>query len=402
MGWKRVEFAEKSGVQRSYLSAVESGKKALSLNAALSISKSFKVSLDWLFGLVAQVDQLDAELGGGAREDYVLIPRLDIEVAAGAGAHADPNEGENGDAIGAYAFSRAWLRRRDLSPQHLSVLAVRGDSMEPKLADGDLVLVDDRQTAPTDGWTYVFDYDQHLYVKALQMAPDNKINLISANPDYPPIQVDLIKDADAITIKGKRGFMLTIDWDFIASLEGTECEAYVPDAGQSGVTIGTGFDLGAHDAGDLHRICSLNTALPGDMEDRLSRYLGLKGQAAKDCLAAAPLTLTMDEVTALDIAVKSDKAQLIARTLDQNKKDGCPNFEDLPAAAQTIVASVGFQYGQNIHRRCPTFFRLAGGQDWPGVIAELRDFGDSYPTRRRKEAAYLAERLNGPHMEEQT
>lgn len=37
----------------------------------------------------------------------------------------------------------------------LHIVRVKGDSMEPKLIDGDLILVDRAQAMPSDGRTYV-------------------------------------------------------------------------------------------------------------------------------------------------------------------------------------------------------------------------------------------------------
>ena len=62
-------------------------------------------------------------------------------------------------------------------------------------------------------------------------------------------------------------------------------------------------------------------------------------------------------------------------------------FGQLTDAQKTVITSVLFQYGSP--RRTPNFWRKVTNQDWAGAEAELRNFGDKYPTRRNKEADLL-------------
>jgi type VI secretion system secreted protein VgrG len=66
--------------------------------------------------------------------------------------------------------------------------------------------------------------------------------------------------------------MSKVNWNFIRELEGFETTGYVPDAGasSSGVTIGTGFDLGARQESDLD-------GLDDDLKEALKPFLGFKG-----------------------------------------------------------------------------------------------------------------------------
>jgi len=69
----------------------------------------------------------------------------------------------------------------------------------------------------------------------------------------------------------------------------------------------------------------------------------------------------------------------------ENKK----KFIDFPPQAQTVIASVSFQYGVGLNIRAPKFWKAITSQDWPETIKLLKYFGDAYPTRRKKEAALL-------------
>jgi phage repressor protein C with HTH and peptisase S24 domain len=118
------------------------------------------------------------------REGWVDVPRLSLGASAGAGAHS---EGE--EAIGAFRFSGRWLRDQGFAPAKISAIAVRGDSMEPTLRDGDEILVDRGQCAIRDG-IHVVRLDDMLLVKRLETGAPGRIALLSDNHAYRPIEVD--------------------------------------------------------------------------------------------------------------------------------------------------------------------------------------------------------------------
>ncbi|MET1756758.1 S24 family peptidase [Novosphingobium sp. RD2P27] len=122
---------------------------------------------------------------------WVEIPRLPLQASAGPGADVS---GE--DAIGSFRFSQRWLRDQGLQPHWLSAIAVRGDSMEPTLRDGDEILVDRNRRSLRDG-IHVVRLDGALLVKRLDTSRPDRIALLSDNTAYPPIecapdQLDLI------------------------------------------------------------------------------------------------------------------------------------------------------------------------------------------------------------------
>lgn len=174
-----------------------------------------------------------------------------------------------------------------------------------------------------------------------------------------------------------------IDYDFIGDLEGSTNTGYVPDpeTSNSGVTVAVGFDLGARSEQDLNDL-----GLSSDLVDKLKPYLGLKKQAAVDALAASPLTITDDEADEIEEAVRESETDRIVNAY--NASTSTVDFEDLPSEAQTVIASVGYQYG-DLATRTPNFWTQATSQDWQGMYDNLLDFGDDYPTRRGKEADLL-------------
>lgn len=127
-------------------------------------------------------------LGGPNRQtgpvvDLVHVPMLSVEASAGHGALAEM-EAKSAQ----FGFDPNWLRKLTATKSSgLSIIGVRGDSMEPTLSDGDDVLVDlgDNQSRLRDG-IYVLRMDDSLNVKRIAIEPQGrKISVVSDNPAYP-------------------------------------------------------------------------------------------------------------------------------------------------------------------------------------------------------------------------
>jgi len=177
---------------------------------------------------------------------------------------------------------------------------------------------------------------------------------------------------------------MPVNWLFIGEQEGAGiCDGYVPVANtsESGVTIATGVDLGQMSAAGLSAL-----AISEELKDKLRPYCGLRKASAVECLAARPLRITRDECTELDRAIQAGHLAEIAAAY--NAAHPAKPFEQLPERAQTVIASVAFQYG-SLRVRCPRFWSASVRQNWRDVIGELENFGDAYGPRRRREAEYL-------------
>ena len=169
----------------------------------------------------------------------------------------------------------------------------------------------------------------------------------------------------------------------ISNYEGNELKGYVPDAkgSKSGVTIGSGLDLGDRNINDLK-------GLPQEIIDKLEPFLGLKGNNA--VAVAKKLNITKEEAKIINTFAHK---QSLTKLKKKWNKDSKIKFNKLNKEQATVLASVAFQYG-DLKTKTPTFYRLALAGDWQGVYDELIDFKDNYPTRRKKEAAYLKKYLD--------
>jgi phage repressor protein C with HTH and peptisase S24 domain len=133
----------------------------------------------------------------GQDEDLVMIPMLDVSAGAGVGAVMSEASEYKVDGL---CFSRAWIAKRNLNPDQLRVIDVRGKSMEGILADGDRVLVNLQDTKPRSGFVYVIRQGDELLVKYCQLLPGGMLRLSSENPQFQPYDIDLERTDDVAII----------------------------------------------------------------------------------------------------------------------------------------------------------------------------------------------------------
>lgn len=80
-----------------------------------------------------------------------------------------------------HAFRREWLRKRGLKPERCRVMEVHGESMDPYLADGDVVLVNLDDQRIQDGEVYAIAVDHEAKIKRLFKLTGGRIEVRSDN-----------------------------------------------------------------------------------------------------------------------------------------------------------------------------------------------------------------------------
>ena len=98
-------------------------------------------------------------------------------------------------------FKTAWLKiGLGISPQGAVLISVKGDSMEPTLSNGDLVLIDTTTSKIEDNAIYVINYDDALLVKRIQRKYDRSVIIMSDNKSYgdEAVQGDLVNQLQVI------------------------------------------------------------------------------------------------------------------------------------------------------------------------------------------------------------
>lgn len=118
----------------------------------------------------------DTELN---EKDYVLVPYLDAQ------APEQLKLIREGQARCHLAFSKYWIEVvMSLSPVQILITSVIGDSMEPTLKEGDILLVDRRKKEIKEDAIYVISIKDLIMPKRVQRMFNGVICVKSDNPAY--------------------------------------------------------------------------------------------------------------------------------------------------------------------------------------------------------------------------
>lgn len=184
----RKSAAEQAGISVDQLAAYVQGRNAPAFPVIARLARGRGVRLDWLATGEGEMFAGGAPRGGNPDQvaDYEYIPLYDVRAAAGGGAIA-----EEGPVIDDLAFKAQWVRSElHASPRDLYLIYVDGESMEPTLRPGDVILVNHQDTGPSRDGIYVLRMDDALLVKRLQRLPGGKIRASSDNAAYQPFELD--------------------------------------------------------------------------------------------------------------------------------------------------------------------------------------------------------------------
>lgn len=129
--------------------------------------------LEWLTDMGFTVSPPDEKLEG-----FSLVKK--VNAVAGAGESWETSK----KCIGQYAFRSDFLKAKHIHPEKCILMDVSGDSMEPTIGDGDMILVDESSTdmkGIKDGHIYLVSLGDVLMVKRLariaggwKLCSDNK------------------------------------------------------------------------------------------------------------------------------------------------------------------------------------------------------------------------------------
>ena len=115
----------------------------------------------------------------GEDDGFVQIPMVKLQLSAGLTGYQTEPERRDGGTLG---MRRTWIERNQYNPMHLIAIYVKGESMEPSLYAGDIVVINTLDTKLVDGAVYAFNYEGEAVVKRLARDAGHWW-LTSDNPD---------------------------------------------------------------------------------------------------------------------------------------------------------------------------------------------------------------------------
>ena len=188
-GLSQVDFAASLAITQGFLSAVETGKNQPTAELLTRLANIYQADINWLLTGKSQdlaqriaeggppITDEDPELDGG---EYIKIPRYEVAASAGGGAVIHSEQ-----VVDYLSFRADWVRvALGVPPQNLALISVIGDSMEPNLSDGDVVLLDMTTRSVLDGSIYALQLNGGLLVKRIQRRLDGSVAVKSDNPCY--------------------------------------------------------------------------------------------------------------------------------------------------------------------------------------------------------------------------
>ena len=188
-------LAKQIGTSPNQISMIENGQSGTSIRTIVAAASALNVSLDFLAGLsavptsardllydlkAAHARTIDLEAGrrdSAPSEYFTHIEVSDIETAAGRGITV---HGEGVKSM--IQFPSNWLRKHQLNARDCRVISVKGESMEPTLADGCSILIF-LAGGRRNGRIYVIRIGDELIVKRAVRNPEAGWMLVSDNPD---------------------------------------------------------------------------------------------------------------------------------------------------------------------------------------------------------------------------
>lgn len=184
---KIAELAEAVGVDAANISRLETGKqKQFSEQTLNRLAQALGVKVTDLFTSLENESTvcINSKTDSSARKDIDVyrVEVLDVSASAGSG-HIQGSDVI--DVIHAIEYSndQAVIMFGGRTSTGVKVINVRGDSMASTIEPGDLIFVDVNINEFDGDGIYVFGFDGKVYVKRLQMIPDQLL-VISDNPKY--------------------------------------------------------------------------------------------------------------------------------------------------------------------------------------------------------------------------
>lgn len=186
----QMGLADALGVNRSAITQAKN-RNAVPQKWILTLSRRYSLSPDWLeFGTkgipgrnTGSPKPLTPLVLPDTQLETVMVPKVRATLCAGGGSlelEAVP--------VSEHPLPYAWLSRLG-SPKAMVFMDVIGDSMEPGIRDGDMVLVDQSHKDVTPKSILAVGYDEAIYIKRLEKRPAG-LTMVSDNPDYAPVSIN--------------------------------------------------------------------------------------------------------------------------------------------------------------------------------------------------------------------
>ena len=174
-----AKYARQCEISESLLRKYLAGRALPGTDKLIRLAQGSNASLDWLVSGRGTRERALAEqvtaFSGAGDQPMVYPPHLN-----------PPDRGTDQDSRAVtFGFHAGWVKRAlGCDPDDLAVFTVGGDAMAPSLHEGDLVLVDTRNSSHTDDTLYLIRRQGHMVVKRVQRQLNGDLLVRSDNAAY--------------------------------------------------------------------------------------------------------------------------------------------------------------------------------------------------------------------------
>lgn|GEM_PF-4669933 len=175
-GMSQIRLAERMKVDRATMSRWLRGER-----------KASQSTVETLVGYMEALDMAPDEFFGSNDEssDYMQIPWLEATASMGGGSLEVSKE-----VISHLSFRTDWLLSKG-SPAKMTVINVSGSSMDPTIADGSIVLIDESKvTDLVNGKIYLVCYGGEIFLKRLKVDRGGKALALISDSDGSEKEID--------------------------------------------------------------------------------------------------------------------------------------------------------------------------------------------------------------------
>ncbi|MFC3579107.1 S24 family peptidase [Sphingomonas hylomeconis] len=189
-------LAEALGVERSVANKVANGKVVMNVRRADAVAALLHVTRDEMLYRAGLASEVPAPTSNPAvdDDDLAMVEIQHIDMAYGMGTTFAVDYPE----IDVLRFPKVWIESITHSPPAtLTWTRGKGDSMEPTIRDGDLVLLDRSQRTLTErDAMWAFTIGEEAAIKRLRRQGDS-CEIFSDNASVPPDR-QLLRDINIV------------------------------------------------------------------------------------------------------------------------------------------------------------------------------------------------------------
>lgn len=168
-----------------YLAGGEPSRRVI-----IALASATNVRIEWLMSGTGIISDLH-----GTPEPSSTLRLISLLHAS----EEAPQTGSIRQEFTAHAFCHIWLTHMGLDESTLVAMKIMGNSMEPTLKKGTVVLIDTAQQKIEDGCIYLFEESGNDMVRRIHNMANNKICALADNSQHQPF----VTDATQITIRGR-------------------------------------------------------------------------------------------------------------------------------------------------------------------------------------------------------